>query len=57
MNSPKLTQMAEATMKMVNNSIESYVESSLAMAQEVIDSDDVVDDAFLAVRAARSWTN
>lgn len=50
MNSPKLTQMAEATMKMVNNSIESYVESSLAMAQEVIDSDDVVDDAFLAVR-------
>ena len=46
----RLTQMAEATMKMVNNSIESYVESSLAMAQEVIDNDDVVDEHFLAVR-------
>ena len=47
----RLTQMAEATMKMVNNSIESYVESSLAMAQEVIDSDDIVDEHFLAVRS------
>ena len=38
--------MAEATAKMVTESIEAYVKMDLELAQKVIDSDDIVDDLF-----------
>lgn len=42
--------MAEATMKMVTESIDAYVKQDLALAQAVSDYDDVVDDAFDRVK-------
>lgn len=42
--------MAEATMKMVTESIDAYVKQDLALAQSVSDYDDIVDDAFLRVK-------
>ena len=42
--------MAEATAKMVNESIEAYVKMDLELAQKVIDDDDIVDDLFDTVR-------
>lgn len=45
-----ITEMAEATMNMVNKSVEAYVEKNLATAQETIDSDDRIDQMFLEVR-------
>ena len=42
--------MAEATMKMVTESIDAYVKQDLALAQSVSDYDDVVDDAFFRVK-------
>lgn len=45
-----ITEMAEATMQMVNKSVEAYVEQNLAIAQETIDSDDRIDEMFLQVR-------
>lgn len=45
-----LGKMAEATMEMVSRSIEAYVEQNLEKAQEVIQSDDVVDELFVQVR-------
>lgn len=45
-----ITEMAEFTMKMVNKSIEAYVSRDLALAEEVIASDDILDKMFLKVR-------
>ena len=42
--------MAEFTMQMVNKSVESYVNRDLVLAQEVIESDDTLDQMFLEVR-------
>ena len=42
-----LGKMAEATMEMVSRSIEACVEQNLEKAQEVIQSDDVVDELFV----------
>lgn len=42
--------MAEATIKMVNDSIEAYVKRDLALANAVIDYDNVVDEAFMRVK-------
>ena len=42
--------MAEATVEMVNKSIESYVNKDLDLALEVIAKDDTVDAMFLEVR-------
>lgn len=42
--------MAEATIKMVNDSIEAYVKRDLALAKAVIDYDDIVDEAFMRVK-------
>lgn len=39
-------QMAEATIKMVNDSINAFVAKDLMLAKAVIESDDVVDDLF-----------
>lgn len=43
-------EMAVATMKMVKESIDAYVKRDLQMAQDVIRSDDQVDDLFVAIR-------
>lgn len=42
--------MAKATSKMVTESIDSYVNRDLKMAQEVVKYDDVVDDLFREVK-------
>lgn len=45
-----ITEMAEATMNMVNRCVEAYVDQDLAIAQETIDSDDRIDRMFVEVR-------
>jgi phosphate transport system protein len=45
-------EMAEATIKMVTESVEAFVRQDLAMARRVIDYDDVVDDLFDQVKAS-----
>ena len=45
-----IPQMAKATVKMVKESIDSYVRKDLELAQAVIDYDDVVDHLFLSVK-------
>jgi len=45
-----IPKMAEATVKMVTESIDAFVKKDLKMAQAVIEYDDVVDDLFLTVR-------
>lgn len=42
--------MAEATIKMVTDSIDAYVMQDLKLARSVLDYDDVVDDAFDRVK-------
>ncbi len=43
-------QMAEATIKMVTESVEAFVQRDLVLAREVIAYDDVVDDLFDVVK-------
>ncbi len=43
--------MAEATCKMVTDSIDAYVKQDLLLAKAVADHDDIVDDAFARVKA------
>lgn len=45
-----IRQMAEATIKMVTDSIDAYVKQDLELAKSVSDYDDVVDDAFDRVK-------
>ncbi|MDR1668923.1 MAG: phosphate signaling complex protein PhoU [Oscillospiraceae bacterium] len=45
-----IPQMAEATAKMVTDSIDAFVKKDLALARKVIDSDDKVDELFDAER-------
>ena len=45
-----ICKMGVAAMKMVTDSVDAYVDRNLALAREVIASDDVVDDLFLKVR-------
>ena len=42
--------MAEATIKMVTDSIDAYVNQDLKLAKSVFDHDDIVDDAFDRVK-------
>lgn len=49
-----LKNMAEATMKMVTDSVDAYVRRDLTLAQTVIDDDDVVDRCFLEVKSSLS---
>ena len=42
--------MAEATIKMVTDSIDAYVNQDLKLAESVSEYDDVVDDAFIRVK-------
>ena len=45
-----ITQMAEATMKMVTDSIDAFVKKDLELAEQVIIYDDVVDHLFAMVK-------
>jgi phosphate transport system protein len=45
-----IPQMAEATIKMVSESIKAYVESDLKLARGVVEQDDIVDDLFSTVK-------
>lgn len=45
-----LEEMAQATIKMVTDSVDAYVKKDTVLAQRVIDYDDVVDNAFLQVK-------
>ena len=45
-----IPQMAEATVKMVTDSIDAFVTRDIDLAQSVIDYDDVVDDLFEKVK-------
>ncbi|SHI69120.1 phosphate signaling complex protein PhoU [Parasporobacterium paucivorans] len=45
-----IPKMAEATIKMVKESIDAYVKKDLGLAKQVIDYDDVVDDLFVVVK-------
>ena len=45
-----IPQMAEATIKMVTDSIDAFVKKDLDLAQAVIDYDDVVDDLYVTVK-------
>ena len=45
-----ISLMAEATTKMVTDSIDAYVKRDLELAAAVIKSDDIVDDLFITVR-------
>jgi len=45
-----IPKMAEATMKMVTESIEAFVKKDLELAKSVIAYDDVVDDLFITVK-------
>jgi phosphate transport system protein len=49
-NLEHIPQMAEATAKMVTDSIDAFVKRDLELAQKVIDYDDVVDDLFDKVK-------
>jgi len=46
----RIPKMAEATMQMVTDSINAFVQKDLELAQKVIVSDDIVDGLFLEVR-------
>jgi phosphate transport system protein len=50
-NIKKMEQIAEATIKMVNESINAFVNKDLELAKSVIDYDDVVDSLFVEIKS------
>lgn len=46
----RIKEMAEATIKMVTDSVDAYVRRDISLAQAVIEYDDVVDGCFLSVK-------
>lgn len=46
----QIQKMAEETMKMVNKSVEAYLDEDMQKASEVIRQDDVVDNYFMQVK-------
>ncbi|UWO26631.1 phosphate signaling complex protein PhoU [Marvinbryantia formatexigens] len=46
----QIQKMAEETMKMVNKSVEAYLDEDMQKASEVIRQDDVVDNYFIQVK-------
>ena len=46
----RIPKMAEATAKMVTDSIDAFVKKDLELAKSVIENDDIVDELFLTVR-------
>lgn len=49
-NNPHISQMAKATIKMVTHSIDAFVKHDLTLAQEVIESDNIVDELFAQIK-------
>lgn len=49
-NNSHISQMAKATIKMVTLSIDAFVKHDLALAKEVIESDNIVDDLFVKIK-------
>jgi len=47
---PHIQAMAEATIKMVTDSIDAFVKSDLELERSVVEYDDVVDDYFISLR-------
>lgn len=45
-----IPQMANATIRMVNNAISAFVQQDLALANQVIEEDDIVDGLFCEVK-------
>jgi phosphate transport system protein len=45
-----LPQMADAAIRMVKGSIDAYVRKDLALAKEIIDMDDIIDNLFVIVK-------
>jgi len=45
-----IPQMAEATIKMVKDSIDAYIKKDTSLAKQVIKYDDVVDDLYLTIK-------
>jgi len=45
-----IPKMAEATMKMVINSVDAFVKKDLDLARQVIAADDIVDDLFIQAK-------
>ena len=50
-NLKDINRMAEATVKMVRDSVSAYVQKDLELARKVMDADDEVDDIFDLVKA------
>lgn len=49
-HTPRIGDMAGATIKMVTDSLDAFVRRDLALAQSVVAYDDVVDDLFAGIR-------
>ena len=47
---PHIADMAQATKRMVTESVDSFVKKDMERAQDVIKSDDIVDDLFIKVK-------
>ena len=45
-----IPQMAKATIRMVTESIDAYVKKDMALAEAVVEYDDVVDELYLAIK-------
>ena len=50
--SVQIREMAEATMQMVREAVDSYVRQDLELAHKVMGHDDIVDDYFIKVRTS-----
>ena len=50
--SVQIREMAEATMQMVREAVDSYVRQDLDLAHKVMGHDDIVDDYFIKVRTS-----
>lgn len=47
----EINEMAKATIRMVNESVDAFVKQDIGLAHQIIASDDLVDDYFIKVRA------
>ena len=47
---PKIREMAKETMRMVTEAVDAYIRQDLALAQTVMQHDDIVDDYFTKVK-------
>ena len=50
-NMELIEEMAQETIKMVTNSVDAFVKKDIALAQQVIEQDDIVDDYFSKIKS------